>query len=117
MSEENVTRESELRQPDAAFIRQHIPVEEIAEALGIEVTSKDFARCWRAAHPTGDREPSLHFHLNRTRCFLCDDHDFSNVDLVMKFTGLSFRSGGQLDRTPFSRDSRPWARAAARIEE
>ncbi len=72
------------RHPDLSFIKQHIPISEVARELDLRVTG-NAARCWRPdAHRHGDRTPSVSFNKkkNRGRCFVCDDHDWSNVDLV-----------------------------------
>jgi hypothetical protein len=72
---------------DLAYIRREISIELTARLLGLDVTSRHFARCFREEnHADGDREPSLHFFKkkNRAICFGCGDRRaYSNLDLVM----------------------------------
>jgi len=47
--------------------------------------------CWRPEnHENGDRTPSvgLHFRKNRVKCFVCDAHALSPIDLVMHVRGV-----------------------------
>lgn len=71
---------------DLAYIRREIPIEVVAQFLGLDVKGH-FARCFRSdSHADGDREPSLHFfeRKNRAICFGCGNRRaFSNLDLVM----------------------------------
>jgi hypothetical protein len=72
--------------PDFEYIRRHIPITAVARELGIRVLKHYRAHCWRVEnHQHGDRTPSLSFQIkkNRGMCFVCDDHTWSNIDLVM----------------------------------
>lgn len=75
--------------PDIAHIREKVPVIAVASALGLWVHKRK-ARCWRPEnHRHGDRDPSIGFQRdrNRGRCFICDSHTWSNIDLVMAVRG------------------------------
>jgi hypothetical protein len=81
--------------PDLGYIRAQIPVAAIAVRLGLNVISGTSARCWRVEnHKHGDRTPSLNFHkrTNKAMCFVCDQHEMSNVDLVMLYLGRDLRA-------------------------
>jgi hypothetical protein len=70
--------------PDMSFIRQ-IPIQDVARELGIRVAGRNAAHCWRVgAHQNGDRTPSLSFHRNRAKCFVCDADALSPLDLVIR---------------------------------
>ena len=48
-------------------------------------------RCWRREkHQHGDRTPSVGIdrRRNRVRCFVCDELEYSSIDLVRKVLGL-----------------------------
>jgi hypothetical protein len=78
--------------PDMKYINRHVPIIEVAAQLGIRVAGPKFAHCWRGgAHQSGDRTPSLSFHRNRAKCFVCDADSLSPIDLVMKFQKCSLR--------------------------
>ena len=71
--------------PDFAYIREKISIVAVAQALGLQVNGYR-ARCWRPeGHRNGDADPSIRFQKkqNRGRCFICDPHTWSNIDLVM----------------------------------
>jgi hypothetical protein len=71
--------------PDFEYIRTKISVIAVARELGLSV-SGNRAHCWRAeSHRHGDANPSLSFSkkLNKARCFVCDPHAHSTIDLVM----------------------------------
>lgn len=65
---------------------QDLPIEQVAEALGLQV-SHHKALCPFHA----DKHPSLTFHRgrNRYRCFVCDAHG-GTIDLVMNHLHYSF---------------------------
>jgi hypothetical protein len=88
-----VRSSQELSQPDAAWVKKHVPVLEVAKLLGLHLRRKR-ARCWRIEnHRHGDADPSLHFYerKNRVRCFVCDMRGgHSNIDLVMGVLGIPF---------------------------
>ena len=72
--------------PDLSFIRRQIPIAEVAEALGIRLAGRHAGHCWRVgSHQNGDRTPSLSFHRNRAKCFVCDADSKTPVDLVMLY--------------------------------
>jgi hypothetical protein len=76
--------------PDIRYIKTRVPIREVARELGLHL-SETHARCWRPErHEDGDRTPSvgLHRRKNIARCFVCDPHALSNVDLVMSVLGL-----------------------------
>jgi hypothetical protein len=84
--------------PDIQFIKRHIPVQRVAELLGIEVVGRFRARCWRPEnHSNGDRDPSVSFHAKRNigKCWVCDSHAWSNIDLVMKIRQCNVREAVQ----------------------
>ena len=90
--------ERDLRQyPDLAFIKKFIPIAEIAVELGLNVSGNS-AHCWRSDnHKNGDRTPSVSFNTRRNigRCFVCDDHAWSGIDLVMMVRGVSIREAAE----------------------
>lgn len=69
--------------PDAKFIRDKIPIQEVAHMLGLWVNGRQ-GRCWRIeAHRNGDSNPSIWFNrTNRGCCEVCDAQAWSNIDLV-----------------------------------
>jgi hypothetical protein len=88
--EESTARQHAL--PDFEYIKARLSVVTIASDLGLEVTSRYKARCWRIAnHRNGDADPSIGFQRpkNRWRCFVCDPRSLSNLDLVMMVNGMS----------------------------
>jgi len=83
--------------PDFDYIREKIPIVAVAQALGLQVNGYR-ARCWRPEkHRNGGADPSVRFHkaMNRGRCFVCDPHAWSNIDLVMAVRGCDLRSAIQ----------------------
>lgn len=63
------------------------------------------AHCWRTEnHRNGDADPSIRFHkvMNKGRCFVCDAHTWSNIDLVMLFRECDLRSAIQWITARFS---------------
>lgn len=78
---------------DFSFIRERVPIRDVCRLLGIQVMSDGrMARCWRTeAHQHGDRTPSMGFWLrrNKVRCFVCDEHALSPLDLVIAFHGCA----------------------------
>jgi hypothetical protein len=76
--------------PDMEFIRNEVPIFEVAVDLGIRLASATTAQCWRTdQHKNGDRTPSMHFHNNRCRCFVCDGKSMTTIDLVQTHEGCS----------------------------
>lgn len=75
--------------PDFEYIRKRIPIVAVARQLGLHVNGAR-ARCWRPEnHRNGDANPSVGFQKqqNRGRCFVCDPHSWSTIDLVMSVLG------------------------------
>lgn len=78
--------------PDLKFMRQEIPIFDVATALGIKHGGRGVAHCWRVgAHKNADRTPSLSFSHNRAKCFRCDPAPLSTIDLVMTHEECSLR--------------------------
>ena len=81
--------------PDLEFTKQKVPIQDVARQLGLKVSGRYRAHCWRFDnHRNGDRDPSITFQkkTNRGRCWVCDGRTWSNLDLVMMFLGCDFRS-------------------------
>ena len=73
--------------PDFEYIRTRISIVAVARELGLTVSGYR-ARCWRTEnHRNGDANPSLSFQkkTNRGMCFVCDQHTWSTIDLVMLY--------------------------------
>jgi hypothetical protein len=70
--------------PDMEYMRKAIPIIEVADELGIRRSGASLAHCWREGHQHGDRSPSMSFHKNRAKCFVCDAGSLSTIDLIMK---------------------------------
>ena len=74
--------------PDAQFIREKVPVAEVASALDLEVFDNRMIRCWHPErHHNGDRTPSVGIYrrYNKVKCFgiACDGCVLGPIDLVM----------------------------------
>ncbi len=74
--------------PDAQFIREKVPIGEVASALGLEVFDTGMIRCWHPErHHRGDRTPSVGIdrHYNKVKCFgiACDGGLMGPIDLVI----------------------------------
>lgn len=79
--------------PDLRYIKRQIPITDVARELDLQITGNG-ARCWRPeSHKHGDRTPSVSFNKRKNigRCFVCDDHAWSNIDLVQKVLQCSTR--------------------------
>ncbi len=79
--------------PDLEFTKQKVPIQDVARQLGLKVSGRYRAHCWRFDnHRNGDRDPSIRFHgkTNKWRCFVCDERAQSNLDLVMMVLGYDF---------------------------
>jgi hypothetical protein len=75
--------------PDMTYIRREIPIADVARELGIRVSGRNTAHCWRVgAHQNGDRSPSLSFRRNRAKCYVCDGDAMSTIDLVIRHEGF-----------------------------
>lgn len=75
--------------PDFAYIRANVPIRDVAAKLGIVLNGRN-AHCWRPLqHAHGDADPSIRFdrRRNKGRCFVCDAHAWSTLDLVMMVLG------------------------------
>ena len=78
--------------PDLEHIKTKIPIQEIASELGLIVRGHR-ANCWRLEnHRNGDSDPSITFwkKKNRGRCWVCDEHSWSNLDLLMMVLPCDF---------------------------
>lgn len=79
--------------PDFEYIRTKISIIALAQKLGLSVNGYR-ARCWRTEnHRNGDENPSLAFQkkMNRGMCFVCDQHTWSTIDLVMLYLDCEMR--------------------------
>jgi hypothetical protein len=79
--------------PDIAWIRKYVDIGDVAKKIGLEVSGK-MMRCWRPNnHQHGDRTASvgLDTRRNKAKCFVCDQRQISNVDLVMQVCGCDIR--------------------------
>jgi hypothetical protein len=79
--------------PDFEYIRTKISIVAVARELGLTVNGYR-ARCWRTeTHRNGDANPSIGFwkKRNKGRCFVCDPHVWSTIDLVMLYLGYDLR--------------------------
>ena len=79
--------------PDFEYIRKKVSIVAVARELGLAVTGHH-ARCWRSeAHHNGDAKPSIGFRkqTNTGRCFVCDPHTWSTIDLVKAVRGCELR--------------------------
>lgn len=76
--------------PDMEYIRKQIPIQDVAQALGLSVSGKA-AHCWRIdSHRNADAKPSIYFNRkNRGCCQVCDARPWSSIDLVMMVEGIS----------------------------
>ena len=77
--------------PDFEYIRNKISIAAVARDLGMAVNGYR-AHCWRPeSHRNGDADPSVRFQKkqNRGRCFVCDPHSWSTIDLVMSVLGYA----------------------------
>ena len=73
--------------PNFEFIRKKISITDVARELGLRVNGSR-AHCWRTeSHRNNDASPSIGFRKqqNTGRCFVCDAHTWSSIDLVMLF--------------------------------
>src|SRR6185437_16403514 len=89
--------------PDFEYIRNKISIVAVARELELIVTGYR-ARCWRSeSHRNGDADPSVRFHKDRNtgRCFICDPHTWSTIDLVMLVRGCELRDAASWIATKF----------------
>jgi hypothetical protein len=80
--------------PDFEYIRTKISIVAVARELGLNVNGYR-ARCWRTEnHRNADANPSLGFQkkTNRGMCFVCDQHTWSTIDLVMLYRECDLRT-------------------------
>ena len=83
--------------PDLDYIKRTISIFEVAAKLDLKIVGK-MVHCWRPKnHQHGDRTASvgLHSRRNVARCFVCDMHALSSVDLVMSVRGIDFQAALQ----------------------
>ena len=73
---------------DWEYFRNELPIAEVIDALGIEMSQKGLAKC--IAH--NDTNPSMHVSVskNRCKCFACG-FGGSPIDLVMESQSLTNR--------------------------
>jgi hypothetical protein len=72
--------------PDAQFIREKVPVAEVASALDLEVFDNRMIRCWHPErHHHGDRTPSVGIYrqYSKVKCFGCEGKLLGPIDLVV----------------------------------
>ena len=74
--------------PDAQFIREQVPIADVASALGLEVFDGRMISCWHPEHHHhGDRTPSVGIdrRFNKVKCFgiACTGQLLGPIDLVM----------------------------------
>jgi hypothetical protein len=75
--------------PDMEFIRSRVPITEVATGLGLKLSGRKAAHCWRTEHhQNGDRTASISFRKNRATCYVCDSHPLSTLDLVIAHEGF-----------------------------
>lgn len=79
--------------PDLEYIRKRLSVRDVARELGLNVSGRSSAQCWRVdAHQHGDRSASIYFtRKNRWRCAVCDGRTMSNLDLIQAVRGCDLR--------------------------
>lgn len=80
--------------PDARFIRERIPIADLARELDLEVSGHGMIRCWHPErHEHGDRTPSVGVwkKFNRVKCFGngCGIGPLGPIDLVIDVLELS----------------------------
>src|SRR5262245_22948524 len=75
--------------PDISWIKKHVPIFEVAKALGLRIWRRRVHCVRPESHSHGDADPSLHLYEkgNRYRCFVCELRG-SNVDLAMRVLGM-----------------------------
>ncbi|WP_263375551.1 hypothetical protein [Granulicella aggregans] len=89
---------------DFEYIRKKISIVEVASQLGLVVNGYR-AHCWRKeSHRNGDASPSIAFRKkqNTGRCFVCDDHTWSNLDLVMLYLSCDLRAAAEWIKARFT---------------
>ena len=78
---------------DLAFIRRRVPIRDVAATLGLQLSGRYRATCWRPeAHRHGDADPSVSFQAKKNCgiCWTCDQHSWGVIDLVMMVRGCEF---------------------------
>jgi len=71
-------------------------------------------RCWRPGHTTGTARQGMGIDsAQQVKCFLCDDRQLSNLDLVAEHEGISLQQAAEwmLTASPCPRQAR--ARSAS----
>lgn len=76
--------------PDAAWLNREPNIREVARALGLTGDERNFD-CFRESHPQNKprRALSVHGKTNTMRCFSCDKHQLSPIDLTSQVLGVS----------------------------
>jgi hypothetical protein len=95
MADVSAKREIKGGIPDMQFIRSKILIAEVATGLGLKLSGRNAAHCWRIEHhQNGDRTASISFRRNKATCYVCDTRPLSTLDLVSAHEGF-----GLLDAT------------------
>src|ERR1035441_1802378 len=71
--------------PDMAFIRRHVPIEDVARKLDLRRGTNGLIHCWHPErHANGDRTASASIlkRANRIKCFGCNTPPIGPLDLV-----------------------------------
>jgi len=77
--------------PDLRWINCHLPIADVANALGLRPGQGGMIHCWHPEkHQNGDQTPSVGVRksMNRAKCFGCDSPTMSVVDLVCDVRGV-----------------------------
>lgn len=75
--------------PDMEFIRSKVLITEVAGGLGLKLSGRNAAHCWRTEqHQHGDRTASISFRKNKATCYVCDSRPLSTLDLVIAHEGF-----------------------------
>jgi|SRR5271166_548051 len=83
--------------PDFRYIRESVPILDVARQLGLRIVGK-MVHCWRPEnHQHGDRTATVGIQQrrNKAKCFVCDALPLSPIDLVMSVLGLNVRAAVQ----------------------
>jgi hypothetical protein len=90
MADDSAKRELRSDLPDMKFIRSKILIAEVAKALGLKLSGRNAAHCWRTEHhQNGDRTASISFRRNKATCYVCDRRPLSTLDLVIAHKGFA----------------------------
>ncbi len=73
---------------------QAIPIADVWQALGYQLTNRGNQHCFSPVHKHGDRKPSLGFKDNKFTCFGCGIAG-DTIGLVQESQGLGFRESAE----------------------